>query len=59
MIADAARKAGMNPAHIFEFEERRDVVAWLVSRIGKQDAVLVKGSRALSMDRIVAELEAA
>lgn len=59
MIAAAARKAGMDPAHIFEFEERRDVVAWLGSHLGKQDAVLVKGSRALSMDRIVAELEAA
>lgn len=59
MIAEAARKAGMNPARIVEFEERRDVVAWLAPRLDKNDAVLVKGSRALSMDRIVAELEAA
>ncbi len=59
MIAAAARKANMDPAHIFEFEARHQVVAWLVAHLQKNDAVLVKGSRALGMDRIVAELEAA
>lgn len=57
MIAEAARKAGMDAGRIFEFEERRALVDWLASHLGANDAVLVKGSRALSMDRIVSELE--
>lgn len=58
MIAAAARKANMDPGRIFEFEERHQVIAWLVAHLKKNDAVLVKGSRSLGMDRIVAELEA-
>ncbi len=58
LIAEAARRAGMNPAAIFEFDQREDVTAWLAAHLRKDDAVLIKGSRALGMDRIAAELEA-
>ncbi|HNN14147.1 MAG TPA: UDP-N-acetylmuramoyl-tripeptide--D-alanyl-D-alanine ligase, partial [Anaerolineales bacterium] len=57
MIADAARRAGMKPSSIFEFEEIAPVVDWLQNHLTSTDAVLVKGSHGLKMDRITAALE--
>jgi UDP-N-acetylmuramoyl-tripeptide--D-alanyl-D-alanine ligase len=57
MIADSARRAGMKPANIFEFEEIEPIVDWLSNNLTKDDAVLIKGSHGLRMERITAALE--
>lgn len=57
MIADAARRAGMKPASILEFEEVAPIVDWLTKSLTSSDAVLIKGSHGLRMDRITAALE--
>ena len=57
MIADAARRAGMKPANILEFEEAEPIVDWLNKHLSSSDSVLIKGSRGLRMDRITAALE--
>ncbi len=57
VIADAARRAGMKPASIVEFEESKDTIRWLQDNLTKQDAALIKGSHGLRMDRIIAAVE--
>ncbi|MCQ3937893.1 MAG: UDP-N-acetylmuramoylalanyl-D-glutamyl-2, 6-diaminopimelate--D-alanyl-D-alanine ligase [Chloroflexi bacterium] len=57
IIAEAARRAGMKPAHVFEFEEIPPIVDWLMKNLTSNDAVLIKGSHGLRMDRITAALE--
>ncbi len=57
MIADAARRAGLKAANILEFDELEPIVDWLKKNLTTNDAVLVKGSHGLRMDRITAELE--
>jgi len=57
MIAESARRAGLKPANVFEFEESAPVVEWLNKNLTSSDAVLVKGSHGLRMDRITAALE--
>lgn len=57
MIADAARRAGMRPNYIFEFEKPEMIVDWLNKNLTSSDAVLIKGSHGLRMDRITATLE--
>lgn len=58
IIAEAARQAGMKPSAVFEYEDIQAVIAWLKENLTAEDAVLVKGSHGLRMDRIVAALEA-
>ncbi|MFN3490941.1 MAG: UDP-N-acetylmuramoyl-tripeptide--D-alanyl-D-alanine ligase, partial [Anaerolineales bacterium] len=57
IIAQAARKAGMKPANIFEFESSEPIIDWLNKNLTANDAVLIKGSHGLRMDRITAALE--
>lgn len=57
MIAEAARRAGMKASAIVEFEEIGAVVDWLQKNLTSNDAVLIKGSHGLRMDRITASLE--
>lgn len=57
MIADAARRAGMKSANILEFEETESIVDWLNKHLTSNDAVLIKGSHGLRMDRITSALE--
>lgn len=57
MIAEAARRAGLKPSSILEFEELEPIVDWLNRNLTTTDAVLIKGSRGLRMDRITASLE--
>ncbi len=59
IIAEAARRAGMKPSSILEFEELEPIVDWLNKNITTTDAVLIKGSHGLRMDRIAASLEVA
>jgi UDP-N-acetylmuramoyl-tripeptide--D-alanyl-D-alanine ligase len=57
LIAEAARKAGMKKTAVFEYEEASETVDWLKQHLTSDDAVLVKGSHGLRMDKIVAALE--
>ena len=57
MYAEAARRAGMKPNHILEFESIEPVTEWLKGNLTRDDAVLLKGSHGLRMDRITAALE--
>lgn len=56
-IADEARIAGMGSASIMELDDSDAAIEFLKARIGEGDVVLVKGSRGMEMDRIVAALE--
>ncbi len=57
LIAQAARKAGMQENAVFEYEDVSETVNWLKQRLTSTDAVLIKGSHGLRMDNIVAALE--
>lgn len=57
LIASAARKAGMQPSRIMEFEDTNETISHLQKSLLEKDVVLVKGSHALHMDRIVSALE--
>ena len=57
MLADAARRSGMKVSHIFEFEQVEPIMDWLNKNLTSDDAVLIKGSHGLRMDRITAALE--
>lgn len=57
-IAESARKAGMKKSVVLEYEDIAAVIDWLKENLTSNDAVLVKGSHGLRMDRIVAALEA-
>jgi UDP-N-acetylmuramoyl-tripeptide--D-alanyl-D-alanine ligase len=58
MIAEAARRAGMKRSSILEFDDVEPLLDWLQTNLTKQDAVLIKGSHGLRMDRITSMLEA-
>ena len=58
MIATAAWRAGLPLTAITQLDNSEQAVAYLRERLGAQDVVLVKGSRGMAMDRIVASLEA-
>lgn len=57
LIAEAARRAGMRKSAIIEFDEFEPLVEWLRVNLTKDDAVLIKGSHGLRMDRIASMLE--
>ena len=57
MIAEAARRAGMRKSAIIEFKEFDPLIEWLRTNLTKEDAVLIKGSHGLRMDRITSMLE--
>ncbi|HET6596665.1 MAG TPA: UDP-N-acetylmuramoyl-tripeptide--D-alanyl-D-alanine ligase [Anaerolineales bacterium] len=58
LIAEAARRAGMKKNSILEFGELEPLLEWLKTNLTKEDAVLIKGSHGLRMDRIASMLEA-
>ncbi len=59
VIAEAARRAGMKPESIVEFEDSRQTIQWLQENLTAQDTALIKGSHGLRMDRIIAAVEVA
>lgn len=59
MIAEAARKAGMDRTNVIEYEDVGLIVDWLKKNLAPEDSVLIKGSHSLRMERIVAALEVA
>jgi UDP-N-acetylmuramoyl-tripeptide--D-alanyl-D-alanine ligase len=58
MIVGAALQAGLPATAVTQFEDTQQVVDYLKDRLDEKDVVLVKGSRGMRMDRIVAALEA-
>jgi UDP-N-acetylmuramoyl-tripeptide--D-alanyl-D-alanine ligase len=56
-IAEAARRAGMKKNAVIEFNEFEPLLEWLKANLTKEDAVLIKGSHGLRMDRITSMLE--
>ncbi len=58
MIASAAWRAGLSRKLINAFTESQPAIEYLKEHLRNQDVVLVKGSRGMQMDRIVAALEA-
>jgi UDP-N-acetylmuramoyl-tripeptide--D-alanyl-D-alanine ligase len=58
IIAEAARRAGMKKSTVFEFDEFEPLLEWLKVNLTAKDAVLIKGSHGLRMDRITSLLEA-
>jgi UDP-N-acetylmuramoyl-tripeptide--D-alanyl-D-alanine ligase len=57
LIAEAARRAGMKKSLVIEFNEFDPLIDWLKVNLTKEDAVLIKGSHGLHMDRITSLLE--
>jgi UDP-N-acetylmuramoyl-tripeptide--D-alanyl-D-alanine ligase len=55
--ASAARRSGMKPQQIVEFDESDAVLRWLEIELSPDDVALLKGSHGLRMDRIVSGLE--
>lgn len=57
LIAQAARRAGMKPSKVVEFDEAEPAIDWLQKNLSEKDVVLIKGSHGLRMDRITSALE--
>jgi UDP-N-acetylmuramoyl-tripeptide--D-alanyl-D-alanine ligase len=57
IIAEAARRSGMDKKFILEYEDASETVEWLKKYLASDDVVLIKGSHGLRMDKIVAALE--
>jgi len=58
MMAAAACRMGFSPHKVSELEDSEQAIEFLQERLRENDVVLVKGSRGMRMDRIVAALEA-
>ncbi|HJW90114.1 MAG TPA: UDP-N-acetylmuramoyl-tripeptide--D-alanyl-D-alanine ligase [Anaerolineales bacterium] len=58
IIASAASDAGLDLHRIVQVADSQEATAYLRERLGSEDVVLVKGSRGMRMDLIVAALEA-
>ena len=56
--SESARKNGMNAASVFHFHNCPAVVEFLSANIKEGDILLIKGSRAMEMEKIVACLKA-
>jgi UDP-N-acetylmuramoyl-tripeptide--D-alanyl-D-alanine ligase len=57
IIAESAQRAGLGVGSIHSLDSTQDAVDYLNPKLEAQDVVLVKGSRGMRMDRIVAGLE--
>lgn len=47
----------MRTSSVVEFEEAAYATKWLQENLSERDAVLIKGSHGLRMDRIIAAVE--
>jgi len=56
--AESAKEFGMNPDRIFSFDNPENAGCFLQDRIAEGDLILVKGSAAMSMERITKEIMA-
>lgn len=55
-IAAEARACGLAGDQVLEFDRPEAIVAYLATRLGADDVVLIKGSRSLRMEEIVSAL---
>jgi UDP-N-acetylmuramoyl-tripeptide--D-alanyl-D-alanine ligase len=58
MIAASALSFGLRNDQVIEFDEAEEAIAYLQNKLEPGDVVLIKGSRAMRMDKIVTALEA-
>jgi len=58
IIAETAKAAGLDENAISQFDDSQQALDFLKGLLSKGDVVLVKGSRAVQMEKIVPELEA-
>lgn len=58
IIAAAARRAGLKPSRVKEFDAAESAIPHLRQSLTARDVVLVKGSHGVHMERIVSALEA-
>ena len=58
VLADAAVGAGMSPAAVVVVQDRVAAEKEVVARVRPGDLVLVKGSRGIGLDAVVARLKA-
>lgn len=58
LIAHAAVKAGLDPDHAFEFNKAEEAGRFIQDKFKEQDAVLIKGSQSMRMERVTKELMA-
>ena len=58
IIAETAKAAGLDAKVIAQFDDSQQALTYLNNLLAKGDVVLVKGSRAVQMEKIVPELEA-
>jgi UDP-N-acetylmuramoyl-tripeptide--D-alanyl-D-alanine ligase len=58
IISKQAEKGGMKKDKIFHFDNVGDLIKLLKSKIKSNDVILIKGSRAMHMERIVEEIMA-
>ncbi len=56
--ASAAKEAGLNEDHVASFSNTREAGRFLQEKIKSGDVVLIKGSRAMCMEKIVKEVMA-
>ncbi len=56
IIAAAAHDAGMDTSHIHAFETHKEALDFLLAHVGAGDVILVKGSRDVEMENIVAAM---
>ncbi len=56
-IANEARLAGMSEDQVVILKDSQEAIEYLQDRVGENDVVLIKGSRGMRMDLIVAGLE--
>jgi len=57
MIGEAATAAGLAPSRVFFAPDPEPVIEMLSGKLKARDVVLIKGSRAMEMDRIVTALK--
>ena len=58
IISEQAEKSGMKRDNIFHFNDLDDLIKLLKSKVKSDDVILIKGSRAMRMERVVAEFMA-
>jgi UDP-N-acetylmuramoyl-tripeptide--D-alanyl-D-alanine ligase len=56
-IASGAKRAGMNPANVREFESNQAIAEFLVGIIKPGDLILIKASRKIKLDGLVSDLQ--
>lgn len=52
-VAEGARSAGLDPSHVFAMQHKEQVFERVLELTGRDDVVLVKGSRGMRMEEVV------